>query len=180
MTNLKEKYEKEIVKELIKEKGYKNKMQVPKLVKVVVSAGVKDGTTNPKAADAAAAELTDITGQKSVITRAKKSISNFKLKAKDPIGCLVTLRGNRMYLFLNKLINVSLPKVRDFRGLSSKSFDGQGNYSFGITEQLIFPEVNYDKVDKVRGMNITIVTTAKTNDEAKELLSKLGIPFRER
>lgn len=180
MTNLKEKYEKEVVKELIREKGYKNKMQVPKLIKVVVSAGIKDGTTNPKAADVAAAEITDITGQKSVITRAKKSISNFKLKAKDPIGCLVTLRGNRMYLFLNKLINVSLPKVRDFRGLSSKSFDGQGNYSFGITEQLIFPEVNYDKVDKVRGMNITIVTTAKTDSEARELLAKLGIPFRER
>lgn len=180
MKNLKEKYEKEAIKELMKEFGYKNKMEVPKLVKVVLSEGVKEGTTNPKAVDAAAAEMSDIVGQRVVIKKAKKSIANFKLKTHDPIGCMVTIRGSRMYLFLNKLINIALPKVRDFRGLSPRSFDGQGNYSFGLKEQLIFPEVDYDKVDKVRGMNIVIVTTAKTDKEAQSLLKQLGIPFREK
>ena len=180
MKNLRQQYEKEAVKELTKQFGYKNKMEVPHIIKVVLSEGVKEGPQNPKSVDVAAAEMTDIAGQRVVIKRAKKSIANFKLKSKDPIGCMVTLRGERMYLFLNKLINLSLPKVRDFRGLSPKSFDGRGNYSFGILEQLIFPEVDYDKVDKTRGMNIAIVTSAKTDDEARALLSKLGIPFRER
>ena len=180
MKGLKEKYDKKVIAELMKEFGYKNKMEVPKLVKVVLSEGVKEGTTNPKAVDAAAAELSAIVGQKVVIKKAKKSIANFKLKTHDPIGCMATIRGEKMYLFLNKLINIALPKVRDFRGLSPKSFDGSGNYSFGLKEQLIFPEVDYDKVDKVRGMNIVIVTTAKTDKEAKSLLTHLGISFRER
>lgn len=180
MKSLKERYEKIAIPELMKEFGYKNKMEVPKLVKVVLSEGVKEGTTNPKATDAAAAEMTNIVGQRVVIKKAKKSIANFKLKTHDPIGCMVTIRGEKMYLFLNKLINLALPKVRDFRGLSPKSFDGRGNYSFGLKEQLIFPEVDYDKVDKVRGMNIVIVTTAKSDKEARALLAQLGVPFRER
>lgn len=179
MINLKEKYDKEIVKKMVEQFGYKNNMEVPKLVKVVISEGVKEGTTNPKAVDIAAAEIRDITGLHVVIKKAKKSIANFKLKSKDPIGCMVTLRGEKMFLFLNKLINIGLPKVRDFRGLNPKSFDGSGNYCFGLKEQMIFPEIDYDKVDKVRGMNIVIVTTAKTDAEAKALLSLLGIPFRE-
>ncbi len=180
MKGLKEKYNSEIVDLLMKEFGYKNRMQAPKFVKVVLSAGVKDGTQNPKATDTAAQEMTEITGQRAVVKKAKKSIANFKLKSKDPIGCMVTLRGEKMFLFLNKLVNIALPKVRDFKGLSSKSFDGRGNYSFGLKEQMIFPEVDYDKVDKVRGMNITIVTTAKSDKEAKALLEKIGIPFREK
>ncbi len=180
MIGLKEKYDKQIVKELMGEFGYKNKMEVPRVVKLVLSEGIKEGTTNPKAADIAAAEMMSFVGQHVVIKKAKKSIANFKLKTHDPIGCMVTLRGERMYLFLNKLINIAMPKIRDFRGLSPKSFDGRGNYSFGLKEQLIFPEVDYDKVDKTRGMNIVIVTTAKTDKEARALLSKLGIPFRER
>lgn len=180
MINLKEKYEKEISKALVKEFGYTSVMQIPKLVKIVLSEGVKEGVQNAKAIETAAQEMIDITGQKVVIKKAKKSIANFKLKAKDPIGCMVTLRGERMYLFLNKLVNLALPKVRDFKGLSPKSFDGRGNFSFGIREQLIFPEVDYDKVDKARGMNITIVTSAKSDAEALSLLSKFGIPFREK
>ncbi|OGC10769.1 50S ribosomal protein L5 [candidate division WOR-1 bacterium RIFOXYA2_FULL_37_7] len=180
MKNLKEKYEKTVLKELQKEFGYKNHMEVPHVIKVVLSEGVKEGPQNEKSVDVAAAEMSNIAGQHAVIKRAKKSIANFKLKARDPIGCMVTLRGEKMYLFLNKLINISLPKVRDFRGLSPKSFDGRGNYSFGIQEQLIFPEVDYDRVDKTRGMNIAIVTSAKTDKEAKALLSGLGIPFREK
>ncbi|MBI5701849.1 50S ribosomal protein L5 [Candidatus Saganbacteria bacterium] len=180
MNNLKEKYEKEAVKHLVSEFSYKNKMEVPKLVKVVISEGIKEVTTNPKAVDIAAAEISDITGLHAVIKKAKKSIANFKLKSKDPIGCMVTLRGEKMFLFLNKLINIGLPKVRDFKGLNPKSFDGRGNYSFGLKEQMIFPEIDYDKVDKTRGMNIVIVTTAKTDKEAKALLSQLGIPFREK
>lgn len=180
MKSLKEIYEKHAIPELMKKFGYKNKFEIPKILKVVVSEGVKEGPQNAKAVDVAAIELSDIVGQRVVIKKAKKSIANFKLRARDPIGCMVTIRGERMYLFLNKLINIALPKVRDFKGLSAKSFDGRGNYSFGITEQLIFPEVDYDKVDKARGMNITIVTSAKTNEEACELLSCLGMPFRER
>lgn len=179
MIDIKKKYESEVVAGLIREFGYKNKMEVPKVTKIVISEGVKEGTQNPKATDAAALELSEIAGQHAVIKKAKKSIANFKLKAKDPIGCMVTLRGEKMNLFLNKLINLALPKVRDFKGLSSKSFDGRGNYSFGLKEQLIFPEVDYDKVDKTRGMNIVIVTSAGSDKEAKALLSKLGIPFRE-
>ncbi|MFA4905942.1 MAG: 50S ribosomal protein L5 [Candidatus Margulisiibacteriota bacterium] len=178
MRSLKERYHKEAVKELSKKFGYKNVWQVPRLVKVVISRGVSEGSSNPKAVEISQAELSEIAGQFPMITYAKKSIANFKLKAGDPIGLVVTLRGERLFLFLNKLINIALPKVRDFRGLSPKSFDGRGNYSFGIREQLIFPEVDYDKVDKVRGMNITIATTAKTDAEARELLSLLGIPFR--
>jgi large subunit ribosomal protein L5 len=180
MNELKERYLKKVVPELTKKFKYGNINEIPHLVKVVISEGISEGVTNAKAADAAAAEMTEISGQKAVITRAKKSISAFKLKAKDPIGCMVTLRGERMYLFLNKLINVGLPKIRDFKGLSLKSFDGMGNYNFGIKEQLIFPEVNYDRLDKVRGMNITIVTTAKSNDETREMLKMLGIPFMEK
>ena len=178
MLSLKEKYDNEVVKELSRKFGYKNVWQVPRLIKVVLSRGVSEGVSNPKAVEVAQAELRDIAGQFPMITYAKKSIANFKLKAGDPIGLMVTLRGERMYLFLSKLINISLPKVRDFKGLSPKSFDGRGNFSFGIREQLIFPEVDYDKVDKVRGLNITITTTAKTDEEARELLAKLGIPFR--
>jgi large subunit ribosomal protein L5 len=178
MLSLKNKYRKEVVAELSRKFGYKNVWQVPRLIKVVLSRGVSEGVSNPKAVELAQAELRDIAGQFPMVTYAKKSISAFKLKAGDPIGLMVTLRGERMYLFLSKLINIALPKVRDFKGLSPKSFDGRGNYSFGIREQLIFPEVDYDKVDKVRGMNITIATTARTDAEACELLAKLGIPFR--
>jgi large subunit ribosomal protein L5 len=180
MSKLKEKHQKEIAAEMTKRFNYKNPMQVPKVLKVVLSRGVAEGTVNPKATEVAAAELMEIAGQKPVITRAKKSIANFKLKARDPIGARVTLRGERMRLFLNKLVNISLPKVRDFRGLPRKSFDGRGNYSFGIKEQLIFPEVDYDKVDKVRGMNITIATSAHTDEEACELLKLLNFPIREK
>jgi large subunit ribosomal protein L5 len=178
MLSLKEKYHKEVVKELSRKFGYKNVWQVPRLVKLVISRGESEGISNAKAVEVSQAELADIAGQHPLITYAKKSISAFKLKAGDPIGLVVTLRGERMFLFLSKLINIALPKVRDFKGLSPKSFDGRGNYSFGIREQLIFPEVDYDKVDKVRGMNITIATTAKTDAEARELLALLGIPFR--
>lgn len=178
MLSLKERYRKEVVKELSKKFGYKNVWQVPRLIKVVISRGVSEGISNAKAVEISQAELSEIAGQFPMITYAKKSISAFKLKAGDPIGLVVTLRGDRLFLFLNKLINIALPKVRDFRGLSPKSFDGRGNYSFGIREQLIFPEVDYDKVDKVRGMNITIATTASTDAEARELLQLLGIPFK--
>jgi large subunit ribosomal protein L5 len=177
--NLKEKYEQEVVPALMEKFGYKNKMQVPKLEKVVINMGVGDALQNPKLLDAAVADLTQIAGQKPVITRAKKSISNFKVRAGAPIGCKVTLRGERMYDFLQKLMNVALPRVRDFRGVSPKSFDGRGNYTLGVREQLIFPEIDYDKVEKVRGMDITIVTTAKTDEEAREFLRLLGMPFRE-
>lgn len=175
--SLKEKYEKEVAPALISEFGYKNKMAVPKVLKVVVSCGVSLGTQDPKATDTALEELKQITGQSPLRTFAKKSIANFKLKKNDPIGGMVTLRGGRMYRFLNKLISVCLPRVRDFRGLSPSSFDGRGNYSFGIKEQLIFPEIDYDKVDKARGMNITLATSAASDSEAKALLIGLGIPF---
>ncbi len=180
MSEIKKKYLKEVLPEMMKRFKYGNVFEVPRILKVVISEGIAEGTTNPKAAEVAAQELTEIAGQKAVITRGKKSIAAFKLKARDPIGCMVTLRGERMYLFLNKLINICLPKIRDFKGLSSKAFDGRGNYSFGIKEQLIFPEVNYDKLDKIRGMNITLVTSAKNNEEARELLRLIGVPFGER
>ncbi|HTY12935.1 MAG TPA: 50S ribosomal protein L5 [Candidatus Omnitrophota bacterium] len=180
MSEIKERYQKKIAPEMMKKFKYGNINQVPKLLKIVISEGVSEGVSNPKATEAAAKELTEITGQKAAMKFAKKSIANFKLKSKDPIGCMVTMRGERMYLFLNKLINVGLPKIRDFKGLSPRSFDGMGNYNFGLKEQLIFPEVDYDKLDKVRGMNITIVTTAKTDEEARELLKMFGIPFTER
>ncbi|MEW6443690.1 MAG: 50S ribosomal protein L5 [bacterium] len=178
MARLKERYYQEIVPVMMKEFRYKNSLQAPRMEKIVVNMGLGEAIQNVKVLDHAAEELSLITGQKPIITRARKSISNFKLRAGMPIGCCVTLRRDRMYEFLDRLTNIALPRVRDFRGISSKSFDGRGNFSFGIREQIIFPEINYDKIDKVRGMNITIVTTAKTDEEAKVLLSNLGMPFR--
>ncbi|ERI95353.1 50S ribosomal protein L5 [Clostridium sp. YIM B02515] len=174
---LQEKYEKEVVPALMEKFGYKNIMEVPKLDKVVVNMGVGEAKDNPKVLESAVADLQLITGQKAIVTRAKKSIANFKIRQNMPIGCKVTLRKSRMFEFADKLMNVALPRVRDFRGISDKSFDGRGNYSLGIKEQLIFPEVEYDKIDKVRGMDIIFVTTAKTDEEARELLRFLGMPF---
>ncbi len=177
MNRLNQKFNDEIVKTMMKKYNYSSVMECPKLVKIVVNMGVGDAIGNPKALEEAVEELTAITGQKPVITRAKKSIANFKLREGMEIGCKVTLRGERMYDFFDKLVSVSLPRVRDFRGVSRTSFDGRGNYTLGIKEQLIFPEVNYDKVAIVRGMDIVIVTTAKTNEEAYTLLEELGMPF---
>jgi large subunit ribosomal protein L5 len=174
---LKEKYEKEVASALMQKFGYESTMQIPKLVKIVINMGVGDARENPKALDAAAGDLAIITGQKPVITKAKKSVANFKVRQGMAIGCKVTLRGSRMYEFVDKLFNVALPRVRDFRGVSDKAFDGRGNYSLGIKEQLIFPEIEYDKVEKVRGMDIIFVTNAKTDEEARELLKLLGMPF---
>ena len=158
--------------------NYKNQMEVPKLEKIVVNMGLGEAIQNIKILDSAVQELSQITGQKPVITKAKKSIAQFKLRSGMPIGAMVTLRKERMYEFFNRLVNVTLPRVRDFKGLSGKSFDGRGNYAMGIREQLIFPEIHYDKIDKIKGMNIVIVTTAKTDEEGKELLKLLGMPFR--
>ncbi|MBR3364749.1 MAG: 50S ribosomal protein L5 [Solobacterium sp.] len=177
MTRLEEKYTEQVKPSLMKEFNYSSVMEAPKLVKVVINMGVGDAIANPKALDEAVEELTQIAGQKPVITKAKKSIANFKLREGMPIGCKVTLRGDRMYEFLDKLMNASLPRVRDFHGVSATAFDGRGNYTLGIKEQLIFPEINFDKVNKVRGMDIVIVTTAKTNKEAYTLLKELGMPF---
>jgi len=176
---LKEKYAQEVIPALMKTFNYTNAMQVPKLVKVVVNMGVGDAIQNAKALDAAADDMGQITGQKPVITRAKKSIAAFKLRTGMAIGAKVTLRGDRMHSFLDKLMNVALPRVRDFRGVSAKGFDGRGNYSLGLKEQLIFPEIDYEKVEKIRGMDVVIVTTARTDEEARELLKLLGMPFRE-
>lgn len=178
MSRLREKYEKEVVSGLKSRFGYKNVMQIPRLEKVVINMGVGEATADAKAIDAAINDMTQIVGQKPVVTRAKKSIAAFKLRAGMPIGCKVTLRGVRMYEFLDKLLNVALPRIRDFRGVSPKAFDGRGNYTLGIKDQLIFPEINYDKVDKLRGMDIVIVTTSKTDEEAYELLKLLGMPYR--
>lgn len=178
MNRVKENYINNIKPALVKEFGYTSIMQVPRLEKIVVNMGVGDALTNSKALDAAVDELTQIVGQKPVITKAKKSIANFKLREGSAIGCKVTLRGERMYQFFDKLVSIALPRVRDFRGLSKDSFDGRGNYTLGIKEQLIFPEINYDKVLKIRGMDIVIVTTAKTDKEGSELLRLLGVPFR--
>ncbi|EGO65340.1 50S ribosomal protein L5 [Acetonema longum] len=177
MTRLKEKYTNEVTKGLMEKFGYKNVMEIPKVEKVIVNMGVGEAVGNPKVLDAAVNDLTLIVGQKPVVTRAKKSIAAFKIRQGMAIGTKVTLRGGRMYEFLDKLINASLPRVRDFRGVSPRAFDGRGNYSLGLKEQLIFPEIEYDKVDKVRGMEIIIVTTAKTDEEARELLRLLGMPF---
>ena len=177
MNRLQEKYKTAVVPALTSKYGYTSVMQCPKIEKVVINWGVGDAISNPKALDEAVSELTAIVGQKPVITKAKKSIANFKLREGMPIGCKVTLRGERMYEFLDKLFNISLPRVRDFRGVSNTAFGGRGNYTLGVKEQLIFPEINYDKVNKVRGMDIVIVTTAKTNDEAHALLKELGMPF---
>ena len=163
---------------MIKKFGYKNIMEVPKLDKIVVNMGVGEAKENVKLLDSAVADLEKITGQKAVITKAKKSVANFKLREGMPIGCKVTLRGTRMYEFLDRLVNLSLPRVRDFRGVSANSFDGRGNYALGIKEQLIFPEIDYDKVDKTRGMDVIIVTTAKTDEEARELLAQFNMPFQ--
>ncbi len=178
MSRLKEKYNNEVVKAMMQKFGYKNIMQVPRLEKVVVNIGVGEAIQNSKTLDAAVGDLEIITGQRPVITIAKKSIATFKLREGMKIGCKVTLRGRMMYDFVDKLYSIALPRVRDFRGVSPKSFDGRGNYSIGIKEQLIFPEIEYDKIDKVRGMDIIFVTTAHTDEEARELLQLLGMPFQ--
>ncbi|MGP4082509.1 50S ribosomal protein L5 [Pseudalkalibacillus sp. R45] len=178
MNRLQERYKKEIVPSLQEKFNYTSVMQVPKIEKIVVNMGIGDAVSNAKALDVAVEELTEIAGQKPVVTKAKKSIAGFKLREGMPIGAKVTMRGERMYEFLDKLISVSLPRVRDFRGVSKKSFDGRGNYTLGVKEQLIFPEIDYDKVNKVRGMDIVIVTTANTDEEARELLLQVGMPFQ--
>jgi large subunit ribosomal protein L5 len=178
MARLKEIYAKEIIPQLMKEFAYKNVMQVPRLEKIVINMGLGEAIQNVKILDSAAEEISTISGQKAVITKAKKSIASFKLRQGMPIGCMVTLRKDRMYEFLDRLMNISLPRVRDFKGVSGKGFDGRGNYSLGIKEQLIFPEIDYDKVEKIKGLNISIVTTAKTDEEGKSLLKILGMPFR--
>ena len=177
-TRLKERYDKEVRKSLQERFGYKNVMQIPRLEKVVVNMSVGDAIQNPKTLDAALADLQAITGQKPVHTTAKKSIANFKLRQGMKIGAKVTLRGERMYVFLDKLFNIVLPRIRDFRGLSRKSFDGRGNYNMGLREQLVFPEINFDKVDKTRGMDIVIVTSARTDEEATEFLTAMGLPLQ--
>lgn len=179
MARLQEKYLNETTKQLVEQFGYKNVMEIPKIEKVVLNMGVGEAVGNPKVLDAAVNDMTLIAGQKPVITKAKKSLAAFKLREGMPIGCKVTLRGNRMYEFLDKFMNVALPRVRDFRGVSPKSFDGRGNYAMGLKEQLIFPEIEYDKIDKLRGMDIIIVTTAKTDEEARALLKLMGMPFSE-
>jgi large subunit ribosomal protein L5 len=174
---MKERYLKEVTPNLMKKFNYTTIMQVPKIEKIVINMGVGDAVSNSKVLDSALEDLQKISGQKPVITKAKKSIAGFKLRENMPIGLKVTLRGERMYHFLDKLINVSLPRVRDFRGISNKSFDGRGNYTLGLREQLIFPEIEYDKIDKIRGMDVVIVTTANTDEESRELLTHLGMPF---
>lgn len=178
MARLKDMYKNEIVAGMTKRFGYKNVMEVPRLNKIVINMGVGDAKENAKALDAAVKDLEIIAGQKPIITKARKSIANFKLREGMPIGCKVTLRGDKMYEFADRLINLSLPRVRDFRGVNPNAFDGRGNYALGIKEQLIFPEIEYDKVDKVRGMDIIFVTTAKSDEEARELLTQFGMPFR--
>ncbi|GAB1613265.1 MULTISPECIES: 50S ribosomal protein L5 [Mammaliicoccus] len=178
MTRLKEKFNNEISSELVKKFNYSSVMEVPKIEKIVVNMGIGDAVQNSKVLDSAVEELQSITGQKPVVTKAKKSIATFRLREGMPIGAKVTLRGERMYEFFDKLISVSLPRVRDFRGISKKAFDGRGNYTLGVKEQLIFPEIDYDKVSKVRGMDIVIVTTANTDEEARELLTQFGMPFQ--
>jgi large subunit ribosomal protein L5 len=176
-TRLKEKYINEVTQAMMEKFGYKNVMEIPKVEKVVINMGVGEAVGNPKILDAAVGDMTLIAGQKPIITRAKKSIAAFKIREGMPIGAKVTMRGERMYQFLDKLFNISLPRVRDFRGVNPRSFDGRGNYTMGVKEQLIFPEIDYDKVDKIRGMDIIIVTTAKTDEEARELLRLMGMPF---
>ena len=178
MAKMKDIYQEKVIPALMKRFNYRNKMEVPKLDKIVVNMGLGEAIQNIKILDTAVLELTQITGQKAVITKAKKSIAQFKLRSGMPIGCVVTLRKDRMYEFFSRLVNVALPRVRDFKGVSGKSFDGRGNYALGLREQLIFPKIHYDKVDKVKGMNVVIVTTAKTDEEGKELLRLLGMPFR--
>lgn len=176
-SRLQEKYMKEVAPALMEKFGYKNVMEIPKLDKIVINMGIGDARENPKGLEKAVEEMEMISGQKPVITRARKSVANFKLREGMPIGCKVTLRGEKMYEFVDRLINLALPRVRDFRGVNPNAFDGRGNYALGIKEQLIFPEIEYDKVDKVRGMDIIIVTTAKTDEEARELLTQFNMPF---
>jgi len=176
---MRSKYETESVPALMKRFGYTNRMQVPRLKKIVVNMGLGEAVSNPKIADAAVVELTALTGQKPVVTRAKKAIATFKLRQGMPIGAMVTLRGDRMYEFLDRLMNIALPRVRDFRGVSAKGFDGRGNYTLGLKDQLIFLEIDYLKVDKGRGMNVSVVTSAKTDEEARKLLQFMGMPFRQ-
>ncbi len=178
MARLKELYSKEIVPALMKEMAYNNVWETPRLTKIIVNMGLGEAIQNIKILDSATEELSMITGQKAIITKARKSIAAFKLRTGMSIGAKVTLRGDKMYEFLDRLVNVALPRVKDFRGVSGKAFDGRGNYALGITEQIIFPEINFDKIDKIRGMNIVVVTTAKTDQEAKALLTKMGMPFR--
>ncbi|BCJ92786.1 50S ribosomal protein L5 [Anaerocolumna cellulosilytica] len=178
MTRVKELYLNEIMDGMIKKFGYKNKLEVPKLDKIVINMGVGEAKDNSKLLDAAVKDLEIIAGQKVVVTKAKKSVANFKLREGMPIGCKVTLRGEKMYEFADRLINLALPRVRDFRGVNANAFDGRGNYALGIKEQVIFPEIEYDKIDKVRGMDVIFVTTAKTDEEARELLTLFGMPFK--
>lgn len=178
MDRLQEKYINEVVPAMTEKFGYKNVMELPKIAKIIINMGVGEAVGNPKALDAAVSDLTIISGQKPILTRAKKSLAAWKLRQGMPIGAKVTLRGVRMYQFLDKFMNIALPRVRDFRGISSNSFDGRGNYAIGLKEQLIFPEIEYDKIDKLRGMNIVVVTTAKTDEEARELLKLMGMPFK--
>lgn len=177
MSRLKDLYKNEIVDAMIKKFGYKNVMEVPKIDKIVVNMGVGEAKENPKVLEAAVADMEKITGQHAVITKAKKSIANFKIREGQSIGCKTTLRGEKMYEFLDRLVNLALPRVRDFRGVSANAFDGRGNYALGIKEQIIFPEIEYDKIDKVRGMDVIIVTTAKTDEEARELLRLFNMPY---
>ena len=178
--NLREKFKTEIINDLMKKLSYKNTLEVPKLEKIVVNMGMGEAMSNAKYLDGGLNDLKLITGQKPLVTRAKKSIATYKIRQGGPVGCMVTLRGQRMYDFFSKLVNFILPRLRDFRGVSAKSFDGRGNYNLGLKEQIVFPEIVYDKIDAVRGMDIAIVTTAKSNEEAKVLLSTLGMPFREK
>jgi large subunit ribosomal protein L5 len=178
MSRLKEKYAKEVVPALKKEFGYANVMAIPKVSKVIINMGLGEATSNAKIVDTAADELSKITGQKAAVRRAKKSIAAFKVRQGMPVGAMVTLRGERMYDFLDRLIGIALPRVRDFKGISAKGFDGRGNYTLGLRDQIIFPEIDYMKVDKARGMNVSVVTTAKTDEEARKLLQLIGLPFR--
>ncbi|MCI9417953.1 MAG: 50S ribosomal protein L5 [Eubacterium sp.] len=177
MNRLREQYQNEIVDALMKKFGYKNRMQAPKLDKIVVNMGVGEAKENAKILEAAVKDMEIITGQKAIVTKAKHSIANFKIREGMPIGCKVTLRGEKMYEFFDRLVNLALPRVRDFRGINPNAFDGRGNYALGIKEQLIFPEIEYDKIDKIRGMDVIVVTTAKTDEEGRELLAQFGMPF---
>jgi large subunit ribosomal protein L5 len=177
VARLKEIYRQEVVPALIKEFGYQNAMEVPRLVKIAVNIGLGEALQNPKALDSAASDISAVTGQKPVITRAKRSIANFKVRQGNPIGLMVTVRGDRMWELLDRMVNAALPRIRDFHGVSNKGFDGRGNYSLGIREQLIFPEIEYDKVDRIRGLQLTLVTTARNDEEGKRLLQLLGMPF---
>jgi large subunit ribosomal protein L5 len=178
MARLRKTYEQDVIPGLMAEFKFKNRMQVPKLVKIVVNMGLGEALSNPKIIDSAVAEMVAITGQRPVVTRSRKSIANFKLRENQPIGCMVTLRRERMYEFFDRLVNIAIPRVRDFKGISNRSFDGRGNFTLGVREQIIFPEIEYDKIDRIKGMNVTIVTTAKNDEECRALLTRLGMPFR--